>query len=240
MLFRPRQKRLGVSSSVEAEAREVELIARLRAGEEAAFRQVLRKYHNNMIALARTYLRQQDIAEEVVQETWLAVIKGLDHFEQRSSFKTWIYSILLNKAKTRAVRDGRVALFSELARDGNIDDPAIDPERFSAHGEWLLPPAAWETPVPEREVSEKEMLELVRDALDGLPPSQRAVVLLRDVEGVSAQKASDLLGISEGNLRVLLHRGRNRLRAMMEGRLAGPSRSGSGATPGPGARIAAT
>jgi RNA polymerase sigma-70 factor (ECF subfamily) len=193
------------------------LVAKLRAGDEGAFEQLLQLYHRNMVGVARHYVRSPDIAEEVVQDTWLAVIEGLNSFEGRSSLKGWIYAIVANKARTRGVRDGRVKSFSELTIDGELGDPAIDPERFNPDGFWRTPPFDWNAITPEREVSDRQLLDLAREGLDKLPESQRAAIILRDIEGLSAEQACNILGISETNYRVLLHRGRTKLRAHMEG-----------------------
>lgn len=190
------------------------LVSRLRAGDEAAFRHLLDLHHSNMVGLARGYVRSRATAEEVVQDTWLAVIEGIDAFEQRSALKAWVYAILVNKARTRAVRDGHMVALSELSTEP--DEPAIDAGRFSQGGTWIDPPQAWDELTPERHAAGRELLAHMRSALDGLPPQQRAVIILRDVEGCDGDEACNILGISETNQRVLLHRGRTRLRSDME------------------------
>jgi RNA polymerase sigma-70 factor (ECF subfamily) len=201
------------------------LVARLRAGDENAFRELVSLFHGNMLGLARTYLRSKQSAEEIVQDTWIAVIEGIDRFEGRSSLKGWIYAILVNKARTRAVREGRTVSFSELSSD-DPDDAAIDPARFRADGHWTDPPAVWEELTPERFASGRELLGHMREALERLPEAQRAVIILRDIEGCEAEEACNILGISETNQRVLLHRGRARLRNAMERLLAVPRQVG--------------
>lgn len=197
------------------------LVARLRAGDEAAFQHLLDLHHRNMVGLARSYVRSRETAEEVAQDTWLAVIEGIDVFEQRSGLKAWIYAILVNKARTRAVRDGRVVAVSELASE--VDGPAVGADRFSGAGGWVDPPRAWEELTPERHAAARELLAHMRIALDSLPALQRAVIILRDVEGCDADEACNILGISETNQRVLLHRGRTRLRSDMEKLMTSPN-----------------
>lgn len=197
-----------------------DLVARLRGGDEAAFQQVLDAYHDNMVGLARLYVRRRETAEEVVQDTWIAVIEGIGGFEGRASLKAWIYAILVNKAKTRAMRDGRTVLFSELGPE-DADEPVVDPARFrSSDHHWSDPPLAWEELTPERHAAGRELLAHMQSALEKLPEAQRAVILLRDVEGCDADEACNVLGISETNQRVLLHRGRAKLRNEMERLLA--------------------
>lgn len=195
-------------------------LTRLRAGDEAAFRELLEAHHSALLRLARTFIKDTASAEEVVQETWVAVLEGLDRFEGRSALKSWIFSILANKAKTRAVRDGRMVLFSDMASDEDGDEAAVDPSRFKASGYWNEPPRPWDDYTPERLLSNAEMLRHLRLALDNLPEAQRAVVVLRDMEGCSAEEICNILGVSETNQRVLLHRGRSRLRRMLEDTLA--------------------
>ena len=211
----------------EAEARDT--LARLRAGDEAAFRRIVRDFNGPMLSLARTFVKTRSTAEEVVQDTWVAVISGLSTFEERSSLKTWIFSILVNKARTRGARDGRMLSFSDLGREGG---PAVDPHRFRPDGSWDEPPVLSHDLTPERIVAGRQMLEHVRAALDTLPAAQRSVILLRDVEGLDAEEACAILGVSEANQRVLLHRGRARLRDALEALLAGaraaPGRRASG------------
>ena len=195
-------------------------LARLRAGDEATFRQLLKLHHANMIGFARTFTRSRETAEEIVQETWLALIEGLPRFQQRSSLKAYIYAILSNKAKTRATRDSRVKTFSELAILESATDPAVDLARFSSSGNWREPPREWKDMTPEREVSDRQLHALLREGIDQLPSAQRAVVILRDVEGCSAEEACNILGVTETNHRVMLHRGRAKLRSWMEDKLS--------------------
>lgn len=199
---------------------ENELLLRLKGGDEEAFSELVNGHHGSLVRLARTFLKSPSSAEEIVQETWVAVLEGLDRFEGRSSLKTWIFSILANKARTRAVRDGRMVLFSDMASGDESDEPAVDPSRFKASGYWNEPPRPWDDHTPERLFANAEMMVHLRQALESLPEAQRAIVVLRDVEGLSAEEACNILGVSETNQRVLLHRGRSRLRRALEGVLS--------------------
>lgn len=196
-------------------------LAALRAGDEEAFAELVDRYGPSLTRVARLYVRTPSVAEEVVQETWLAVLNGLDRFEGRSSLKTWIFSILANIARTRGTREARSVPFSELAaREATTADPAVDPDRFQGpHGEhpgaWAVPPETW-APIPEDRLLADETLERVRDAIAELPPAQRAVIALRDVEGWSSAETREALDLSEGNQRVLLHRARAKVRASLE------------------------
>lgn len=148
-----------------------------------------------------------------VQDAWLAVITGLPGFEGRSSLKSWIFGILVKKVRTRGGRERRTVTFSDLGMEG---DPAVDPDRFKANGMWYDPPARWTDITPEPIVAGRQMLEHARAALETLPPAQRSTIILRDVEGLSAEEACAILGVSEVNQRVLLHRARSPMRQAME------------------------
>jgi RNA polymerase sigma-70 factor (ECF subfamily) len=152
------------------------------------------------------------VAEEVVQETWLAVLTGIERFEGRSSLKTWLFRILTNKAKTRGQREGRTLPFSSFAADGDEDETAVPVERFARGGAWATPPRG----VPEERLLAAETRDRVEQAISSLPPNQRAVITLRDVEGLSAEEACNVLGLSETNQRVLLHRARAKVRTALE------------------------
>jgi RNA polymerase sigma-70 factor (ECF subfamily) len=186
------------------------IVERLRAGDEASFRELVRTMHGPLIKLASAFVGTQAAAEEVVQETWLAVVTELDRFEARSSLRTWIGSILVNRAKTRGVRDKRSVPFSAL--EGDSDEP-FEPERFSAGGFWTDPPRRWDA---ESLVLRKEARNAIERELETLPPAQRTVVALRDVAEWSAEEVCNVLEITETNQRVLLHRGRARLRTALE------------------------
>jgi RNA polymerase sigma-70 factor (ECF subfamily) len=206
-------------------SQEARLVAALRRGDEKAFGDLVREYHSSLVRVALTFVRERAVAEEVVQEAWLGVIRGIDRFEGRSSLKTWIFRILTNTAKTRAEREGRTVPFSALAApDEEGADPAVDPDRFLADsdprwpGHWTSAPTSWDR-VPEGRLLAKETLSLVYDVVEALPPAQRQVITLRDIEGWSSEEVCELLHVSEGNQRVLLHRARAKVRAALEDHL---------------------
>jgi len=202
-------------------AREADLLAALRGGEESAFARLVDGLSPAMLKMASIYVPSRVAAEEAVQETWLAVLEGLDRFEGRSSLKTWIFRILMNRAMTRGQRERRTVPFSALfdpAAEG--DEPAVDPDRFQGPasrfpGHWARPPQPWEE-MPETRLLARETLARVQTAIDGLPPSQREVITLRDVSGWTSQEVCNALGLSETNQRVLLHRARARVRRALE------------------------
>jgi RNA polymerase sigma-70 factor, ECF subfamily len=202
---------------VHAADRDASLLGALRAGDEAAFTTLVNRHHASLKRVARAYVSTDAVAEEVVQETWLAVIAGIERFEQRASLKTWIFHILANKAKTRGVRERRIVPFASLA--GAEDQPAVAPERFQREGDawpghWATPPRPWED--PERRLSSLEAREHLRAAIAALPATQQAVLTLLDVEGLEAEEVCELLNVSAGNQRVLLHRARARMRTELE------------------------
>jgi len=195
------------------------LIAALRAGDEDAFASLVDRYGPTMLRVAREFVSSREAAEDVVQETFLGVITGIDRFEARSSLKTWIFRILVNRAKTRGRKESRSRPFSALSSDEVArDDPAVDPDRFvhegEARGVWAAPPSTRQ--LPEAGVLAGEVGAHLAAAIRDLPPAQRAVVELRDVHGLSSPEVCELLDLSEGNQRVLLHRGRSKLRAALE------------------------
>jgi RNA polymerase sigma-70 factor (ECF subfamily) len=199
-----------------AAPRDLALLERLRAGDEGAFATLVDEYHGTLVRLALVFVSSRAVAEEVVQETWLGVLNGLGEFEGRSSLKTWIFRILTNRAKTRGVREGRSVPFSALG-DGDDDrEPAVDPSRFNSSGRWASPPRRWERDTPERLAMQQQAVHELKDAIDELPPNQRAVLVLRDVDGVGSDEVCNILEISETNQRVLLHRARSRLRSVLE------------------------
>jgi RNA polymerase sigma-70 factor (ECF subfamily) len=197
---------------------EADLLARLRAGDERAFEALVMRHHRTMLAVARQYVSSRAVAEEVVQEAWLGVLKGLDRFEGRSSLATWILRILVNIAKTRGAREARSVPYAALA--GPDDEPAVEPERFRGRGDpypggWWAFPEDW-TRLPEEALLRRETLKVVTDAIEALPPLQRSVISMRDVQGLDPEDVCALLEISDGNQRVLLHRARSRVRAELE------------------------
>ena len=206
-----------------ASAQEAELVARLRAGDERAFEALVDRHYGTMLAVARTYVSSRAVAEEVVQEAWLGVLKGLDGFEGRSSLATWIMRIVANIAKTRGVREARSVPYASLAPEG--EEAAVEPERFRGGtdafpGHWRAYPADWRS-LPEEVLQERDTLRAVMEAIAGLPPAQRAVITMRDVQGCGSEEVCAALELSDGNQRVLLHRARSRVRAALERHLDG-------------------
>ena len=204
---------------------ESELVAALRAGDEAAFSRIVSDWSRPMLTLARSFVSTQASAEEVVQETWLAVLKGLDRFEGRSSLRTWVFRILVNTAKSRGVREHRTLPWSSLA--GEDAGPSLDPALFRSAGEpypggWRAAPAAWPEEVAvEGSVLAGEVRRELRTVLEQLPDRQRIVLTLRDVLGHSSEEVCEMLEISQANQRVLLHRARTAVRAGLADYLEG-------------------
>ena len=202
-----------------------DLVAALRAGDETAFAAIVNDWSRPMLTLARGFVSSGASAEEVVQDTWLAVLKGLDHFEGRSSLRTWVFRILVNTAKTRGVREHRTVPWSSLA--GEDAGPSLDPALFQSAGEafpghWRAAPAAWPAEVAvEGSVLAGELRREVRTVLDTLPERQRIVLTLRDVLGHSSDEVCTMLEISQANQRVLLHRARTAVRAGLAAYLEG-------------------
>jgi len=183
------------------------LVAALRAGDERAFMELVQAYSPGMRRLALTFVRTPAVADDVVQESWLGVLRGLDRFEGRSSLKTWIYRIVANVARTRAVREARSAPFSSFAGD---DEASVDPERFIADGHWASPVEPWQA------VLDAEAREVIDRAIAALPEQQRQVIELRDVQGWPSDEVCNVLELSETNQRVLLHRARSKVRAALD------------------------
>jgi RNA polymerase sigma-70 factor, ECF subfamily len=208
----------------QAAAAEAQLLEALRAGDEDAFRALVREYNPSLVRVARIYVPTQAAAEEVAQETWLGVLNGLSRFEGRSSLRTWIFRILTNIAKTRAKRDGRTLPFSALSDPGRVPEAAVDADRFLGPehprwpGHWALKPEVW----PEDALLAAETHERLAEAIEGLPAAQRAVISLRDIEGWSSEEVRNALDLSETNQRVLLHRARSKVRAALESYLDQP------------------
>jgi RNA polymerase sigma-70 factor (ECF subfamily) len=210
--------------SSEAAAEEAALLARLREGDEGAFQSLVEAYHPTMMAVARNYVKTRDVAEEVVQEAWLGVLKGLDRFEGRSSLKTWVLKILVNTAMTRGGREARSVPFSSLA-PADTEEPAVEPERFRPPGEafaghWAGYPGDWSS-LPAERLEGRETIGIVKAAVEELPQAQRTVITMRDIAGCSAEEVCDTLDVSIGNQRVLLHRARSRVRSALERHLDG-------------------
>jgi RNA polymerase sigma-70 factor (ECF subfamily) len=199
-------------------ASDEQTVAALRAGDERTFRELFARTYPMLKRVARSYVASDAVAEEIVQDTWMAVVTGIDRFEGRSALGTWIFSILTNQAKTHSVREKRALPLSSVG-PGDAAEPAVDPDRFQTDddawpGHWATPPRPWQK--PERRLLSLEARERLKAALTQLPDRQRLIVALRDVDGHSAEEVCELLGLSQENQRVLLHRGRSRLRKVLE------------------------
>jgi RNA polymerase sigma-70 factor (ECF subfamily) len=215
----PSGKKLGERPASGAQPQpsdDAELVKRLRSGDETAFEWLIERYQGPLLRLAQVFVPSRAVAEEVVQETWLAVITGLPAFEGRSSLKTWIFRILTNRAKSRGVRERRTVPFSSLADDEGESAPAVDPSRFRPNGRWAEAPRVWDDDTPEKLLATAEAMQRLQSAIAELPPKQRAVVTLRDIQGLEAEEICNILEISETNQRVLLHRARSKLRSVLE------------------------
>jgi RNA polymerase sigma-70 factor (ECF subfamily) len=202
-----------------------DLLARVRDGDAAAFESLVERYHRPMLTVARAYVRGAAVAEEVVQDAWVGVLRGLDRFEERSSLKTWILRIVANTAMTRGVREARSVPFSALG--AGDDEPAVDPDRFSGPGDpypghWLAnaAPSDW-SQLPEDVLERRETISVVTSAVAELPEAQRTVIALRDIHGYSSDEVCDALDVTAGNQRVLLHRARSHVRRALERHLDG-------------------
>ncbi len=210
-----------------------ELLRALRAGDETAFVELVERYSGSLLRVATTIVGSRAVAEEVVQETWLGVLRGLDRFEGRASLKTWLFRILTNSAKTRAMRERRSVPFSSLVRaETEYDERTVDADRFlpADHerwpGHWAVPPRA-----PEASLLGAETQRVIRQAIDELPEAQRTVITLRDVGGWDAEEVCEVLELTDGNQRVLLHRARSRVRAALEEYLDAAAEAPAAATP---------
>jgi len=211
--------------SAEASADDARLVAALRAGDEKSFLALVQSLNAPMLRVASVYVSSRAVAEEVVQEAWLGVLKGLAAFQGRSSLRRWIFGIVTNCARSRGVREARSTPFSAMG-PAEDDEPAVDPGRFLPPdhprwpGHWSQPPTAW----AEDQVLNKESLAVVDAAIARLPVNQREVITLRDVLGWTSEEACESLAISEGNQRVLLHRARSKVRAALEKHFAAGER----------------
>lgn len=216
-----------------ASAEDLELVAALMRGDERAFATLVERYHRSLLRVARIYVQDEAVAEEVVQDTWIGVLQGLPRFEGRSSLKTWIFRILSNRARTRGVREGRSIAFSDLVSDeADTHEPTVDPMQFYPpdHPQWanvwVSYPRSWED-VPEERLLSREMRDYIQRAIDMLSPVQRAVITMRDVEGWSAAEVRNALAISEANQRVLLHRARAKVRKDLDSYVHGEANYGA-------------
>ncbi len=212
-----RTKLIGVVVSTD----DLFLLEQLRCGNEAAFVSLIDRYHATMLRLAMVYVKARAVAEEVVQETWVWVLEGIHRFEGRSSLKTWMFRILTNCAITRAQRESRSTPFSSLpSNDMTFAEPAVEADRFwpadqQWPGHWVSFPSNWHE-MPEACLLSQETYVFLEQAIQTLPPNQRQIIIMRDVEGWTSEETCAFLGISEGNQRVLLHRARSKVRSMLE------------------------
>jgi len=202
---------------------EPEFLARLRRGDEQAYRALIRRFHGSLIGVAASIIGSRAQAEEVVQDAWLAVFAGVGAFEGRSSIVTWLFSIVLNRARTRATREGRLVGLPSLLEGTDPAGRAVDVSAFKSDGHWVEAPRLWDELDPERIVGGRQLWVHVMEVIERLPAGQRAVITMRDMEGCEAEEVCSLLEISAENQRVLLHRARGRVRQTIDG-LTGSSR----------------
>jgi RNA polymerase sigma-70 factor (ECF subfamily) len=191
------------------EVDDAELLGRLLAGDKDAFREIVTKYHESLVRVARSYVANDASAEDVAQETWIAVLRGIERFEGRSSFKTWLFRIAVNRARTKGVKEHRVVAVDITS------DRSLLARRFNEHGMWSDPPAPFTDSVDDAIVN-APIVRLVHESIARLPDAARAVVTLRDVQGLSTTEVAELLELSEANVRVILHRSRARIRSEVE------------------------
>jgi RNA polymerase sigma-70 factor (ECF subfamily) len=216
--FRPSNELLPTSG-------EAQLVHSLQTGDEAVFAAMVERYHPSLVRLALSFVRERSVAEEVAQETWLAVLQGIGRFEQRSSFQTWLFRILTNRAKTRGQREARSVPMSSLGPDPDSEEPSVDPDRFRPPdapqwpGGWAEPPRSWGDN-PEQRLLASETRALILDRIASLPTGQRAVITLRDIEGLSAEEVCNVLDLTDTNQRVMLHRARSKVRQALEDYMA--------------------
>ncbi len=197
------------------------LLERLRAGDRAAFAALVKAHGGALLRFATAFVKDRALAEEVVQDAWLAALDHLDGFEGRASIRTWLFHVVANRARTRLVREGRSVPFSALGDLDDAGEPAVDPDRFEPGGEWRSPVRRWAEEDPERLALGAETRGALERAIAALPEGQRAVLTLRDVEGLEADEICNLLGLTVSNQRVLLHRARAKVRQALEAHMGG-------------------
>jgi len=199
---------------------EATVITRLKSGDEGAFDELVNQHHSALIRMAMGYVADREVAEEVVQDTWMAVIGSLNRFEGRSSLRTWVCGILIHKAKDRGVREKRHTTFSAFESYDDDNEAAVDPSRFQQTGElaghWAFPPQPWDDQTPEKLLANQQAVNAMQQAIEALPATLKEVLILRDVEGVGAKDVCEMLNITETNLYVRLHRARERVRVAVE------------------------
>lgn len=204
-----------------------DFLEQLRRGDENAYRKLVRRFHGSLVGLAASVIGSRAQAEEVVQDAWLAVFAGIRGFEGRSTLATWLFSIVLNRARTRASRERRLIGLALLADELHAPERAVDLAAFHSDGHWREAPRLWDELSPERVVAGRQLWAHVQDCLGRMPAGQRAVLILRDIEGCPAEEACALLEISSENQRVLLHRARGRVRKAIDGLIAVEPRAGA-------------
>lgn len=193
-----------------ARTREAALVELLAAGDRAAFEQIYTQHNASLVRVASGIVQSRAVAEEVAQDTWIAVLKYISGFEGRSSLASWIYTILINKARSRAKREGRIVSFDGAGEDDNLA------AAFDGRGRWKDMPELWDVLTPERILAGRNVMEHVNVAIEALPAGQRAVIIMRAQQGLSGEEVCTILGISEGNMRILLHRARLTVRAALD------------------------
>lgn len=197
---------LGGSTTL-ARVRDEELLTNFLGGDQAAFREIVTRYHTTLVRVARYYVNSEASAEDVAQETWIAVLRGAERFEGRSSFKTWLFRIVVNRARKTGSVEHRVLSLDPVS--------PVPRSRFDTGGTWSEPPQPF-TELVEGRIDRAAVIGQVHRAIQTLGEPQRAVVTLRDVEGLSTNEVANLLDLTEGNVRVLLHRGRAKIRETLE------------------------
>jgi RNA polymerase sigma-70 factor, ECF subfamily len=229
---------MGRTLMAHAEFDDAAFLARLRDGDGAAYRTLIRRFHPSLVSVANSVIGSRAQAEEVVQDAWLAVFNGIGRFEGRSSLATWLFSIVLNRARTRISREARLVGLPGILDGAQGRERAVDTSEFKPDGHWIEVPRLWEELDPERVVGGRQLWALVQEAIEHLPAGQRAVIVLRDMEGRAADETCELLGISAENQRVLLHRARGRIRKTIDAVVAGgtPQAAVARVAPGSAAR----
>lgn len=211
-------------------------LARLRAGDSRAFDRLVRRYHPTLVGVASTVIGSRAQAEEVVQDTWIAVLNGIGNFEGRSSLSTWLFSIVMNRARTRVVREGRMVALPAVLDGSQPGERAVPASDFRSDGHWAETPLLWDELDPERIIGGRQLWQHVLAVLETLPAGQKTVLVMRDMEGQSAEDACELLGISAENQRVMLHRARGRVRKAIDDLMRLPATATSPAAPRPAGR----
>ncbi len=212
-----------------------EFLSDLRRGDERAFRRLMRRFNGSLVGVASSIIGSRAQAEEVVQDAWLAVFINIGKFEGRSSLAGWLFTIVMNRARSRITRESRMVALPAVLDGVGGDDPVVPKNQFLADGHWVDPPKLWDELDPERQIGGRQLWDHVLTAIETLPAGQKAVLILRDIEDRTAEEACTLLDISPENQRILLHRGRGRIRALLDGLTGAPADGRqSHARPAPG------